>query len=102
MGEKETEKCLLIISINNPNRLRSENTEDYYLVDVNNYREALKLLKETEQYVRDMSIVIEDTNAIKRVLDRENINSEYVIDGRRFYFSNESETEWKSGERRDT
>ena len=98
MGEKETEKCLLIIAINNPNRLRSENTEDYFLVDIHNYQKALKVLKETEENVCNTNNVLEDTNAIKSVLDRANIIYEHVMEGRRFYFSSESETEWECGE----
>ena len=98
MGEKETEKCLLIVAINNPNRLRSENTEDYFLVDTNNYQKALKVLKETEENVGNMNFVLEDTNAIKSVFDRANITYEHVMDGRRFFFSSEVETEWECGE----
>ena len=98
MGEKETEKCLLIVAINNPNRLRSENTEDYFLVDTNNYQKALKVLKETEENVCNMNFVLEDTNAIKSVFDRAKITYEHVMDGRRFYFSSEVEAEWECGE----
>lgn len=86
--EKDTNKALLIVSIENPNRLNAPVTEDYFLVDINDYRKAVEVLRKYEESENPEDIVDTTSGAII-ILNKAGIEYERIIEGRRFFFDNE-------------
>jgi len=86
--EKDTGRALLIVSIENPNRLNAAVTEDYFLVDIHDYRKAMEALIKCEESTNVNDIVDTISGAIA-VLNNAKIDFERIVDGRRFFFTNE-------------
>ena len=86
--EKDTGRALLIVSIENPNRLNAAVTEDYFLVDIHDYRKAMEALIRHEEST-DVEDIIDTTSGAIAVLNHAKIDFERIIEGRRFFFSNE-------------
>lgn len=90
--EIETGKALLIVSIKNPNRLSAGFTRDYFLVDIHDYSRAVDALRHYEDSI-EMEDIVDTTSGAIAILNNANINFEHVIEGRKFFFTNEIEIE---------
>jgi len=85
--EKDTNRAILVVSITNPNRLNAVDTEDFFLVDINDYSRASKVLREKEES-DNVEDIIDSTSGAIQVLVANGISFERVIEGRRFFFDN--------------
>lgn len=86
--EKETGRALLIVSIENPNRLNAAVTEDYFLVDIHDYHKAVEALTKYEEST-EVEDIVDNTSGAISILKRADIDFERIIEGRRFFFNNE-------------
>lgn len=86
--EKDTDKAILIVSISNPNRLNAVDTEDFFLVNTKDYIRAVRVLKAKEES-DNIGDIVDTTSGVIQVLVANGIDFERVVEGRRFFFSNE-------------
>jgi Fe-S cluster assembly iron-binding protein IscA len=86
--EKNTDKAVLIVSIENENRLRAGVTDDFFLVNVMDYKKAVDALKKYENGDNPAGIV-DTTSGAMSILNNAKIDYEHIIEGRRFFFSND-------------
>ena len=85
--EKDTNRAILIVSISNPNRLNASNTEDFFLVSVDDYAKAVTTLASYEES-EDVDDIVDSTSGARTILIAAGIDFEHVMEGRRFFFDN--------------
>jgi hypothetical protein len=85
--EKNTDKAVLIVSIENETRLRAGVTDDFFLVNITDYQKAVDALKKYEGS-DDPDDFVTTTSGAVAILNNAKIDYEHIIEGRRFYFSN--------------
>jgi hypothetical protein len=88
--EKDTNKAILVVGISNPNRLNSPVTEDFFLVGIDDYRKATRLLMKYEES-DEVADIVDNISSVVTILTTGGIDFEHVIEGRRFFFDNEIE-----------
>jgi len=79
--EQDIEKAILIVSIDNKNRINAAVTEDYFLVDVNDFQKAVEAFDDAEEMVFT-------TSGAMMILDNAGIKYARIMEGQRFYFKN--------------
>jgi len=82
--EKDTGKAILIVSIDNANRINAADTLDYFLVDIGDYEKAVAAMVE---HYEIRGGVMDTINCVMSVLNSAGITYEHIIEGRRFFFS---------------
>lgn len=85
--EKDATKALLVVCIDNANRLNADSTEDYFLVDAKDYRKAVRVLRESEE-APELNVHVENTSSAMAILNNAQIDYEHVFEGRKFFFGN--------------
>jgi len=79
--EKDTNKSILIVSIDNKNRLNATITEDYFLVDSRDYQKAVDAFEDADEMVFT-------TSGAMAILNGAGVDYERVIQGQRLFFKN--------------
>lgn len=85
--EKDTNVAILIVAISNPNRLNAPDTEDFFLVSVDDYAKAVDALSKYEES-EDADDIVDSTSGAMVILAAAGIDFEHVMEGRRFFFDN--------------
>ena len=79
--EQDIEKAILIVSIDNKNRINAAVTEDYFLVDVQDFQKAIEAFDDAEEMVFT-------TSGAMKILNDAGVNYARIMEGQRFYFKN--------------
>jgi Fe-S cluster assembly iron-binding protein IscA len=79
--EKDTEKAIIIVNIDNKNRINATITEDYFLVDIQDYQKAVDAFDDTEEMVFT-------TSGAMQILSKAGIDYERILEGQKFFFKN--------------
>lgn len=79
--EKDTSKALIIVGIENRNRLNANTTEDFFLVDIKDYNKAIDALEGADDMVFT-------TSGAMQIFNNAGVDYERIIDGERFFFKN--------------
>lgn len=79
--EKDTEKAILVVTIDNKNRINANVTEDYFLVNIADFKKAVDAFDDADDMVFD-------TSGAMKILNSAGISYERVIEGQKFFFKN--------------
>jgi hypothetical protein len=83
MTEKPSNFALIIVHISNDERLNADETDEFIMVPVDQYDQAVKVLRDAQKHKR--AVIVKTIGAVKNRLDASKIDYEIIEIGTRVY-----------------